>query len=143
MCFWKVYCTRTLPTTKNIRVCFEYLMFCFTIANVCVQEVYECSFHTVLSTKSRNSVCNHLQTFANERGFKIQDLRFKKSFWIQDSKLLDSSFESRIQELIFESCILNLKSWIVNLESWSPLVCKRLQTLFLDFVLSTVWKEHS
>ena len=37
-------------------------MFGFTIADVCVQEVYECSFHTVLSTKSRNSVCKRLQT---------------------------------------------------------------------------------
>ena len=56
-------------------------MFGFTIADVCVQEVYECSFHTVLSTKSRNSVRKRLQTRWDSR-FKIQDLSLES--WIQE-----------------------------------------------------------
>ena len=71
-----------LPKTKNTRAFFEYLMFVFTIADVCVQEVYECSFHTVLSTKSRSSVCTRLQNICKREGiqdlrFNIQGLRFK------------------------------------------------------------------
>jgi hypothetical protein len=46
---------------------------------------------------------------------------------------------------IYISWILNLiqellsRPWIVNLESKTPLVCKRLQTLVLDYLLSTIY----
>ena len=100
---------------------FEYLIFGFTIADVCVQEVYECSFHTVLSTKSRNSVCKRVQTRGDSR-FTIQDWRFK----IQDSKkrVLESWIkttefkfwiELQVQQFYFNSIlILTLFQFYLN-----------------------------
>ena len=62
-------------------------MFGFTIADVCVQELYECPFHTVLSTKSRNSVCK--REGVQDSRFKIHDLRFKLKIQLLKFKILE------------------------------------------------------
>ena len=73
---------KTRPNSKNNKYKethkthihrFEYLMFGFTIAPTFAFRKYECSFHTVLSTKSKNSVCKRSQTRGDSR-FKIQFL---------------------------------------------------------------------